>query len=446
LTRHIEAQLRGLIAALFMPVFFGLSGLSTNLTALADPTLLFITISLIGIATLGKFAGASFGGRIGGMTWGQSLALGCGMNARGSTEIIVASIGLSVNALNQSLFTAIVSMAVATTMSMPPMLRWALGRLATSPDEKARLEREEFEAKGFVSNIERMLVAVDASPSGHFASRLVGLLAGARRIPTTVLHLDYATSSSPKGARQAERTEAVVKESADAGDKAAPAEQRNDRAEITTRVEKPTGETIGAEARKGYGLLVIGREAASDGGILDQQITRSAVEFGGPFTIAIARGIDRQKKLGSRLEILVPVTGTAVSRRGAELAIALAQASQGAVSALHVADVRRRRRSWGRQVGAAIAPMSSAETIIRDIVRLGDHYGVEVKGIVHRADSPQEAILRELKATGCNLLVMGVSPRPGGQLFFFGHVSAELLEHAECSLLFVASEPLSSNF
>jgi hypothetical protein len=52
------------------------------------------------------------------------------------------------------------------------MLRWALGRLAASPDEKARLEREEFEAKGFVSNIERMLVAVDASPSGRFASRL----------------------------------------------------------------------------------------------------------------------------------------------------------------------------------------------------------------------------------------------------------------------------------
>jgi nucleotide-binding universal stress UspA family protein len=308
------------------------------------------------------------------------------------------------------------------------------------------LEREEFEAKGFVSNIERVLVAVDASPSGRLASRLVGLLAGARRIPTTVLHLhDVTPDSSLEGARQAEETAAVVKESADAGDKAAPAEQWNDRAEITTRVEKPTEETIGAEARKGYGLLIIGREEASDGGVLDQQITRSAVEFGGAFAIAVARGTDRREKLGVRLKILVPVTGTAVSRRGAELAIALAQASQGAVSALHVADVRRRRRSWGRQVGAAIAPMSSAEAIIRDIVRLGDHYGVEVRGIVHRADSPEQAILRELKATGCNLLAMGVSPRPGGQLFF-GHVPAELLERAKCSMLFVASEPLLSNF
>jgi Kef-type K+ transport system membrane component KefB/nucleotide-binding universal stress UspA family protein len=446
LTRHIEEQLRGLIAALFMPVFFGLAGLSTNLSVLADPSLMFLTMSLIAIATLGKFAGAFFGGRIGGMTGAESLALGCGMNARGSTEIIVASIGLSMNVLNQSLFTAIVAMAVVTTMSMPPMLRWALGRLAMSPDEKARLEREEFEAKGFVSNIERMLVAVDASPSGRFASRLAGLLAGARRIATTVLHLDDVTpGSSPEGATQAEQTAAVVKESAEVGDKAAPAEQRNDRAEITTRVGKPTEETIGAEAKKGYGLLVIGREPVSDGGVLEPQITRSAVEFGGAFAIAIARGIDRREKFGTRLEILVPVTGTAVSRRGAELAIALAQASQGTVSALHVADVRRSRRSWGRQVGAAIAPMSSAEAIIREIVRLGDHYGVGVRGIVHRADRPQEAILRELKATGCNLLVMGVSPRPGEQLFSLGQVPAELLEQAECSMLFVASEPLLSS-
>ncbi len=37
---------------------------------------------------------------------------------------------------------------------------------------------------------------------------------------------------------------------------------------------------------------------------------------------------------------------------------------------------------------------------------------------------------------------MGVSPRPGEQLFF-GPVPAELLERAECSVLFVASEPSS---
>jgi hypothetical protein len=41
--------------------------------------------------------------------------------------------------------------------------------------------------------------------------------------------------------------------------------------------------------------------------------------------------------------------------------------------------------------------------------------------------TPQEAILRELEVGGHNLLAMGVSPRPGDQLFF-GQVPAELLE------------------
>jgi Kef-type K+ transport system membrane component KefB len=263
LTRRIDEQLRVLIVALFMPVFFGLTGLSTDLTVLADPNLVLLTIGLIVIASLGKFSGAFAGGRLGGMTWAESLALGCGMNARGSTEVIVASIGLSVGVLHQSLFTPIVAMAVVTTMSMPPMLRWALSRLSVSPEEAARLEREEFEAQGFVPNIERLLVAVDASPSGQFASRLIGLLAGARRVPTTVLHLDYASAvSPPEGEREAERTKAVVKEGAKAGDEAAPAEAGTDRVEITTRVEKPGEEAIVAEAKKGYGLLFIGREPA----------------------------------------------------------------------------------------------------------------------------------------------------------------------------------------
>jgi K+:H+ antiporter len=441
LTRHIDEQLRGLIVALFMPVFFGLAGLTTNLAVLANPDLLLLTFGLIVIASLGKFSGALLGGRLGGMSWAQSLALGCGMNARGSTEVIVATIGLSMGVLNQDLFTTIVAMAVVTTMSMPPMLRWALARLPISPEEAARLEREEFEAKGFVSNIERMLVAVDASPSGQFASRLVGLLAGARRIATTVIHFDYATAGlSREGTWQAERTKAVVKQSAAEGDDAGTEEPASDPVEIDTRVEKPGEDVIGAEAKKGYGLLFIGREPASEGDTFHEQITRSAIEFAGPFAIVIARGIDRRKTLGAPLDILVPVTGTTISRQGAELAIALAQASQGSVTALHVASGERRARSWQRHVGAALAPASSADAVIREIVRLGDHYGVEVKGALRSVRTPQEAILRQLEVGGHNLLVMGVSPRPGDELFF-GEVPAELLERAGCSVLFLASEP-----
>jgi nucleotide-binding universal stress UspA family protein len=215
---------------------------------------------------------------------------------------------------------------------------------------------------------------------------------------------------------------------------------KEDRPEITTRVEEPTEDVIGAEAKKGYGLLLIGREPASEGPEFHDQITRSAAQFCGPFAIAIARGSDREDRRGSRFEILVPVTGTAVSRHGAEMAIALAQASGGTVTALHIDTGEGPRRSWEQSFGAALAPRSTADAIIREVVRLGDQYGIQVKGAIRWARSPADAIQRQLTSGHHNLLVVGVSPRPGEALFF-GQVAAELLDKAPCSLLMVASEP-----
>ena len=200
LTRHIDEQLRGLVVALFAPVFFGLAGLGTDLTVLTNVSLLWLMVAVIAIASLGKFGGAFVGGRLGGLTFAESLALGCGMNARGSTEVIVASIGVSMGVISQDLFTVIVAMAVVTTMAMPPSLRWALSRLPISKEEQERLDREEFEARGFVTNLERLLIAVDDSPNGRFASRLAGLIAGLRGMPATIVHVGPPPAPAADGA------------------------------------------------------------------------------------------------------------------------------------------------------------------------------------------------------------------------------------------------------
>ena len=57
LTRHIDEQLRGLITALFMPVFFGVAGLTADLRVLGNPSLLLLAIGFIAIASLGKLTG-----------------------------------------------------------------------------------------------------------------------------------------------------------------------------------------------------------------------------------------------------------------------------------------------------------------------------------------------------------------------------------------------------
>src|SRR5262249_52896316 len=51
LTRHIDEQLRGLITAFFAPVFFGIAGLTADLTIMADPKIALFTIGLVLVAS-----------------------------------------------------------------------------------------------------------------------------------------------------------------------------------------------------------------------------------------------------------------------------------------------------------------------------------------------------------------------------------------------------------
>ncbi len=187
LTEHIERELRGFIFAFFSPVFFAVAGLGMDLRTLMDPTLLMFTGAVILVASLGKFSGALVGGRLGGLTVRESLAMATGLNARGSTEVVIATIGLSMGALSNQLYTMIVAMAVITTMAMPPTLRWMMARVPFSDDESQRLDTEAAEELQDLPKMERALVYVDDSANGRLAARVAGLFAARQQVLTTVL-------------------------------------------------------------------------------------------------------------------------------------------------------------------------------------------------------------------------------------------------------------------
>ena len=438
LTKHIDEQLRGLIIAFFMPVFFGTAGLHADLTILKDPALLALTLGLILIASLGKFGGAFIGGRVGGLTTRESLALGTGMNARGSTEVIVATIGLTMGALSPDLFTMIVAMAVITTMAMPPTLRWALARLPISKEEQQRLDREEMEAKGFVPKLERLLLAVDDSANGKFASRIGGMIAGSRGMPTTVLQIKTdkktgkaAADAQKEKAKEAGETVQAVAQAARPVDETKnsdePAEPK--KLDVTTRAEKgPKQEAVAKEAEKGYDLLVIGLgKTVARKSEFHDAVTEVAAGFEGPLVVADARDLHLKQPIDGRLNILVPINGTATSRHAAEVAIVLARAAKAPLTALYVTGGGKKTRSRHYE-----------EAILKDIVALAESYGVHPHTAVRANDAPEEAILKEMGRRRATLVVMGVGRRPGEKLFF-GDTAAALMETSQKSLLFVAS-------
>jgi Kef-type K+ transport system membrane component KefB/nucleotide-binding universal stress UspA family protein len=470
LTRHIGQQLHGLIAAFFAPVFFGLAGQSANLTVLAQPMIALFTVGLVLVASLGKFGGAFMGGKLGGLTGRESLALACGMNARGSTEVIIATVGLSMGVLNPNLFTMIVAMAVLTTTVMPPTLRAALARIPLRKQEKERLEREEQEAKGFVANLERLLIAVDDSNNGKFVARVAGMLAGTRAMPATVVHIqdpskieakppakdenealargekadkkpskdeeDTKTKKEEKAdkraAKKAEHTGEVVKEAAEQI-KANQKEEEKASApvDVTTIVhEAPNATVIAEEAKKGYDLLAIGLDdmLSKDKTEFAESVTGIALGFEGPLLVSDVRN-SLEKSPNEDLSILVPVNGTDVARRGAEVAITISRACKAQLTVLYVA-----------QRGSRKAPRSRRyeEAILKDIVAIADGYNMSVRTAVLSERAADEAILREVERRKHNLIVVGVGRRPGDKLFF-GDTAAALLEKSKSSVLFLAS-------
>jgi nucleotide-binding universal stress UspA family protein len=220
----------------------------------------------------------------------------------------------------------------------------------------------------------------------------------------------------------------------------APASPAAEDLDVRTRTgtREGAGAAIATEAHKGYGLLIIGCEPAAVEDGFAPQLSRTVAGFPGPFAIAIARGNHRGSPTG-RLNVLVTVSGTRVSRQGAEVAIALAHASRGSVTALHVSTARGAGAVWRLRFGDALTPRGYPNAVIREIIEMGEHYGVEVRGEIRHSAAVRNALLRELAREQHDLLVMGVSPRPTEQLFL-GELAAEMLRRAGSSLLFVCGE------
>ncbi|MER9630247.1 MULTISPECIES: cation:proton antiporter [unclassified Mesorhizobium] len=437
LSSHIEGQLRGVITALFMPIFFGMAGLSADLTVLADPTLAMLTGALVVIASIGKFGGAFIGARLAAMSFKEAIAVGSAMNARGSTEVIVASIGLSMNILSHNLFTMIVTMAVITTLAMPPMLRWALGRLPVGHDEQQRVEREALDEYGFISRLERLLVLVDDSRIGKFTAYLAGLVGGGSGMPTTLLQPKDGRIDRPTDSKGQERTLKEIKKGAK---KSARAVKRIEdtlvgKVHLTARTElEATGETIAEEARKGYGLLLVGLDnVLTADGAFAPALNDIAGGFDGPLCLVLNGGNAGEKMptLKAGTSILVPVNGTQVARRAADLALALARPNRARIKVLYVSQ----KAAKGRR--STSVSHSREEAVLKDIADLASRYGLHIDTAFHTRVTPDKAITREA-AKGAAIVVMGVTQRPGEDLFF-GETAGAVLAACNCPVVLLAS-------
>ena len=118
----VSARLEDLVRVMFLPAFFALTGMRTEIGLLVTWQDWAICGAIVAVAVLGKFGGTFVAARLAGLGRSDSATLGVLMNTRGLVELIVLNIGLDIGAITPRLFTMLVIMALVTTFMTGPMV------------------------------------------------------------------------------------------------------------------------------------------------------------------------------------------------------------------------------------------------------------------------------------------------------------------------------------
>ncbi|PPQ69428.1 hypothetical protein CVT24_001477 [Panaeolus cyanescens] len=119
----ITEKLEDMVSIIFLPLYFTLSGLSTDLGLLDNGITWAYTIAIIITAFVGKFGGCMFAARYAaGFNWRESSAIGSLMSCKGLVELIVLNVGLSAKILDQRVFSMFVLEALVLTFLTTPMV------------------------------------------------------------------------------------------------------------------------------------------------------------------------------------------------------------------------------------------------------------------------------------------------------------------------------------
>jgi Kef-type K+ transport system membrane component KefB len=85
----VTEKIEDLVSALFLPLYFAFSGLSTNLGLLNDGTVWGYVVGIIAVAFFSKFGGAALAARANGLVWRECFTIGSLMSCKGLVELIV---------------------------------------------------------------------------------------------------------------------------------------------------------------------------------------------------------------------------------------------------------------------------------------------------------------------------------------------------------------------
>jgi nucleotide-binding universal stress UspA family protein len=166
-----------------------------------------------------------------------------------------------------------------------------------------------------------------------------------------------------------------------------------------------------------------------------RRVEGAAAGFDGPLMIVRAQGRHLEEPQTSALRIVLPVTGTEISRRAAEVAVALARADTVSITAIHASTAAEAKAKGRRQRSSTTRAREDA--ILQDFLALSRRYGAEAETIVRTDVNPEEAILAAAQDDR-DLIVMGANRRAGTPLYL-GEIATSVLQTSKASVVVVTN-------
>lgn len=121
ITRDLVARVEPFTVAILLPLFFTYSGLNTQVGLLASANLALVFLAILVASMVGKGGACYLAARWAGVTHREAMGIGTLMNARGLMELIIIDIGLERGLITPGLFSALMMMAVVTTLMTSPV-------------------------------------------------------------------------------------------------------------------------------------------------------------------------------------------------------------------------------------------------------------------------------------------------------------------------------------
>ncbi|KAI0687851.1 Sodium/hydrogen exchanger family-domain-containing protein [Cytidiella melzeri] len=116
----LTEKLEDIVSIIFLPLYFVISGLSTNLGLLNNGITWGFTVAICALAYSGKFGGCTLAARYAGFSWREASTIGSLMSCKGLVELIVLNVGLSAGILSPRVFAMFVLEALLLTFMTTP--------------------------------------------------------------------------------------------------------------------------------------------------------------------------------------------------------------------------------------------------------------------------------------------------------------------------------------